>query len=150
MKVKVFISLLMAALWLSVASAGLSAFEDRRHGGMMHGEHGHHSEGMCFGNPEHMRVKLNLSEEQIKKIGIINGNYRSKLSDFRERMIPKKKELRDMLLKDDIDFLRVRELLNEISSIEVEIRILRIHQRIDIEKVLSKDQKELLRKERGR
>lgn len=105
---------------------------------------------MCYGEPEYLKEKLRLTDEQINRIGKINKDYRIKFLKFREKISPKKIRLRRLLLKNNVNINEIRELLKETSAIEVEIRLLRIEQRLSIEKILTPEQRERLRNENRR
>jgi Spy/CpxP family protein refolding chaperone len=133
---------------ISLITANLSA-QMRDRGRMMHrdGDFRHHH-GMCYGDPQHMRMNLKLTDKQIEQIGKINLKFRNILIEYRERLVPKRNMLRKFLLSDKINFNDVRTLLREISDIEIEMRIIKIKHRLEIEKVLTKTQRDRLRKER--
>ncbi len=109
--------------------------------GRMHRGGGH----MFFGDPEAMKVKLGLTDEQVDKIGKVNNEYKKKLLKVRDDIDPKMKKFHDMLAEENIDLNGIRALLNEISQLEVEIRMLRINQALDITKILTPDQRKQLR-----
>jgi Spy/CpxP family protein refolding chaperone len=94
-----------------------------------------------IGNPEVMKEKLGLSDEQIDKISEINLDYKKRYLEYREKIAPKKTRLRRMLLEEDVDLQGVRSLLKEISNLRLEVIMLRIKQRLDIEKILTPSQR---------
>jgi len=116
-------------------------------GGGMEGHGRMHGDGgtMFFGDPDAMKATLGLTDEQVDKIGKINNEYRKKLLKIRDDLEPKRIKLHGLLTEDNINLKDVRYLLEEISKFEVEIRLLRINQVLDIEKILSPDQKKQLR-----
>lgn len=116
-------------------------------GDMMDGPH--MEQGMFFGNPEVYKTKLGLSDEQVNKIGKINLEYKKKLLNIRETMQPKRIKLQRLLLEDEVNLKDVRALLNEISALEVEIRMQWINHRLDIDKVLTPEQRNKLRNSMG-
>ena len=61
--------------------------------------------------------------------------------DYREKLAPKHIRLKKMLLEDNIDLDNVHSLLKEISDLKVELHMLRIQHRLEIEKVLTPVQK---------
>jgi Spy/CpxP family protein refolding chaperone len=132
---------------LSLITADLSA-QMRGQGRRMHmdGDYRHH--GMCYGDPQHMRVNLKLTDKQIEQIGKINLKFRNILIEYRERITPKREMLRKLMVSEKINFNDVRALLREISDIEIEMRLIKIKHRWEIEKVLTKAQRERLRQER--
>jgi Spy/CpxP family protein refolding chaperone len=97
--------------------------------------------GPVFGDPAMMQKELGLTDEQVKKIGAINLEHRKKMLDLREKIAPKEIQLERLLLEDTVDFAKVRALLKEISDIKIDLHMLKIEHRIDIEKVLTPDQK---------
>ena len=104
--------------------------------------------GRCYGDRDNMKRNLKLTEKQIIKIGQINGKYKTKLINFRDKLFPKKQKLRGFLLNKKVNFDKLKLLLKDISDIEIEIRMIKIMQRLEIEKVLTLNQKTNLRNER--
>lgn len=104
--------------------------------------------GPFFGDPELMKKKLGLSDEQVRKISGINQTYKNKLEGYHDKIDPKFARLRVLLLEDKVNLKEVRSVMKEISDIDLEIRMLGISHRLDIEKVLTKEQKDKLRNER--
>lgn len=107
-----------------------------------------HMKGMCFGEDEYMRNRLNLGDEQIKTISQINSRFGARLSEYREQLRPLRLELQKLLLSKNIDLLKVRTVLKKISDIELEIRITKIEQRLAIEKTLTPAQHKILDEEK--
>lgn len=131
---------LIAIFAIALTAPDLSARKRGRMHGPGHIEKGHHR-GMFFGDPEKMKEKLGLSDEQVTKIGEINLEYKKKLIKIREKLEPKRLKLKGMLLEDNVDLDTIRDLLKEMSELQIEIRMLRITQRLDIEKILTPEQK---------
>ncbi len=104
--------------------------------------------GMFFGDPVRMKKDLNLSDEQVTKIANINKDHQKKMLDYKEKLAPKKIQLKKLLLEDSVDMARVRALLKEIGDLRVELQALRIEHRLDIEKVLTPEQKAKMRQHR--
>ncbi len=109
----------------------------------------HKYDGMFFGDPEALKAKLNLSDDQVDKISSINLDYKKKLLMIREKIQPKEIKLQGLLLEDNINLKEVRSLLEEISALHVEMGMLRINQRLDIEKILTAGQRNRLKDSRG-
>jgi Spy/CpxP family protein refolding chaperone len=107
----------------------------------MHGDGG----PMFFGDPEDMKAKLGLTDEQVDKIGKVNDEYRKRLLKVREDIEPKISKLHSLLEEENINLKDIRSLLEEIARLEVEIRMLRINQALDIAKILTPDQRKQLR-----
>ena len=100
-------------------------------------EHG----GSVFGDPARMQKELGLTGEQMKKISEINNNHERKMLDYREQLAPKYIQLKKLLLDDNVNIDKVRPLVKEISDLRAELQILRIQHRLEIEKVLTPEQK---------
>ena len=139
--------LIISTLITILAFSGADLFAKRCFGGE-HGCRGGHNlmgrgfhKGMFFGDPEVMKEKLGISDAQVDKISDINIEYKKNFLQIREKMAPKKIKLQRMLLEDNVNLKMVRKLLEEISNIKIEIRMLRIKQRLAIEKVLTPSQR---------
>ncbi|HNX58379.1 MAG TPA: Spy/CpxP family protein refolding chaperone [Spirochaetota bacterium] len=102
--------------------------------------------GMMFGD-ERVFEKLNLSDEQTDKIEDINEKYLDEHVKIRDKMRPKMKALRAVLEKEPVDIDKARTILREISELQVESRVLMLRQKIEIDSVLTKEQKEKMRRE---
>jgi Spy/CpxP family protein refolding chaperone len=100
-------------------------------------EHG----GPVFGDPARMQKELGFTSEQIKKIAEINKNHERKMLDYREQIAPKYIQLKKLLLDDNVNIDKIRPLVKEISDLKAELHILRIQHQLDIEKVLTPEQK---------
>jgi len=139
--------LISAAAVLMISQSSLYA---ERGGPMPGGKKGFVKEqgGRVFGDPARMQKDLGLSDDQVKKIADINRNHEKKMLDYREKLSPKKIQLRRLLLDDAVDMAGVRSLVKEISELRAELQILRIQHRLDIEKVLTPEQKAKMRQHR--
>lgn len=100
-----------------------------------------------FGDPDQMKEKLKLSDSQIEAISNINEKMKDEFKKFRGEIRPKMQKLRRLIIKDDVKIDEARALLKEISEIEIEIRLLKIKHRLEIEKVLTPEQKSKMKKE---
>ena len=104
--------------------------------------------GPFYGDPARMKTTLGLSDDQVNKIAAINQEYKKKFLDYKEKLAPKHVQLRKLLLEDEVDIKAARAVIKDISDLQVETRVLRIQHRLDIEKVLTKEQKTKLRSEK--
>ena len=104
--------------------------------------------GPMFGDPEKMKKELGLNDEQLKKIAAINNEHHKKMLEFREKIAPKEIQLERLLLEDQVDLGKVKALLRDISDLKVEVHMLMIQHRLDIEKVLTPEQKDKMRQHR--
>jgi len=94
-----------------------------------------------FGNPQMMKEKLGLTDTQVVEIGKINTRHEKAMLDYREKLAPKKIQLKRLLLEDNVDMKKVRSVLEDISGIQVDLHMLRIQHRLSIEKVLTEEQR---------
>jgi len=99
-----------------------------------------HGEGL-FGDPVHIYKKLGLTDEQVKNIVGINKEYAKKVLNYREKLAPKHIQLKKMFLEDNVDIDKVKSLLKEIADLRVDLHVLRIQQWLEIEKLLTPEQK---------
>jgi Spy/CpxP family protein refolding chaperone len=139
--------LMAAAAVLMISQASLYA---QRGGPMRDGEKRYMNEkgGRVFGDPARMQKELGLTDEQVKKISDINRDHEKKMLDYREKLAPKNIQLKRLLLDDAVDMASVRSLVKEISDLRAELQILRIQHRLDIEKVLTPEQKAKMKQHR--
>jgi Spy/CpxP family protein refolding chaperone len=105
-------------------------------------------DGPVFGDPARMQKELGLTDAQVVKIADINKEHRKKMLDYKEKLAPLDIQLKKLLLEDNVDMARVRSLVKDISGIRAELQVLRIQHRLDIEKVLTPEQKAKMRTHR--
>ncbi|MBN2723731.1 MAG: hypothetical protein JXR95_06640 [Deltaproteobacteria bacterium] len=84
---------------------------------------------------------LNLSKTQIKKIQALNLNFEKKEIQVLKNMEIMKLDLKKLLLEKNVDLKKVRAQLVKLSMQHVEKRMLGIEHRINVEKILTGDQK---------
>jgi Spy/CpxP family protein refolding chaperone len=100
-------------------------------------------------NLDRMQKYCNLTNTQVESIKKINDSYKPQFDALKEKIVPKKKELRDILLGDNVDMAKVKTLLQDIAAIEVENRMLAILDGLEVEKVLTVEQRKLMREKKG-
>ena len=149
--------LLLAALIATPAFARMGMYGDdcdgpggkgRGKGPGMERHHGPMEGPMMFGNVERMQERLGLSDDQVKKISAINMKFRKEHLSIDEKMEPKRLEMREVLRADTVDLKKAEALLRENSEFHVQKQLLMIRHRIEIEQVLTPEQKKKLREER--
>jgi Spy/CpxP family protein refolding chaperone len=154
---RIVLCAIAAAAALLIAQTSVFAKEgERKHGDkkasgqecmMKHGDRMGPG-GPMFGDPERMKKDLGLTDEQVKKIAVINSEHKKKMLEFKEKMAPREIQLERLLLEDTVDLAKVRSLLSEISDLRVEVQMLRIQHRLEIEKVLTAEQKAKMKQHR--
>ena len=146
MNTKAKILVTAAAIMLAAQPALFAQRGGPPRGGEKKGQHemrGHG--GPLFGDPGRMQKELGLTDEQVKQIAGINLEDEKKMLDQREKIAPKSVQLRKLLIEDKVDLAKVRALLKEIGEHRVELHMLRIQQRLEIESKLTDDQKAKVR-----
>jgi Spy/CpxP family protein refolding chaperone len=140
---------------LLIAAAAVLMFSQTslyaQRGGPKEDGHRYHMKehyGPLFGDPARMQKDLGLTDEQVKKIADINKSHERKMLDYREKLAPKNIQLKRLLLDETVDMARVRTLVKEIADLRADLQILRIQHRLDIEKVLTPEQKAKMRQHR--
>ena len=150
--------LIALPLLIGILIAPVMAGEKEKHSGsdMRNGEcspdPGHDKRmgpyrGLCYGDPQFLREELNLSGEQIEKVAGINERFRKERETWYKTLKPGKDELKKLLLAENINYDEVRKKLKEISDIEIELKILQIKHRLELQKVLTPEQLDKLKNE---
>jgi len=145
MKKVIFVAYALALVAITLpAFAQMGPGPDDREGPprMHDGEKEH---GMIF-NPERLKKKLDLSDDQVAKIEDINKKYFTAHKGINDRIKPKADDLKKLLKEDAIDINKVRSLINDIATLQAESRVLMIQQYIEFESVLTPEQKQKARK----
>ncbi len=104
--------------------------------------------GRSFCEPEFMKDKLSLNQNQIDKITELNNKFDSEFSGYVKLIEPEKNKLKSMLDSNTNDMNAVKAQLKKIEDINVEIHLLRIKQGKEISEILTPDQMNKLRDER--
>ena len=84
---------------------------------------------------------LDLTDEQTQKINVLMTENELKMEELLIELQIKQYELKKLLLNDAVNKNTLKDALNSIAVIEVEIRFLKYTQELDILKILSNDQK---------
>lgn len=105
---------------------------------------------MCCGpdgerHMERMTKELNLTREQQAKAKAMHEKHQPAMKAQREKMKPLHDELRKLLEADKVDLAAVRNKLQAISAVHVEMRMLHIQGRLEFESILTPEQKTKLR-----
>ncbi len=88
--------------------------------------------------------QLNLTSEQMNRINDILVKHRQEATVLRGKRSQLKAELEAELLKDSPSMSRIRSLLKEISDVEYRLRLSSIERVLEIEGVLTPQQREQL------
>ncbi len=104
--------------------------------------------GRSFCEPEFMKERLSMNQEQMDKITDLNKKFDSEFAGYINLIKPEKKKLKALLDNDTDDMTLVREQLKKIEALNVEIHLLRIKQGKEISQILSLEQMNILKDER--
>jgi Spy/CpxP family protein refolding chaperone len=104
--------------------------------------------GRSFCEPEFMKDRLSMNQEQIDKITTLNKKFDTEFASYITLIEPEKKRLKTLLDNDTDDMTVVKEQLKKIEALNVEIHLLRIKQGKEISQILTPEQMDILRGER--
>ena len=96
---------------------------------------------LVFGLPDKIVDVLSLDEDQQEEIESIILENESEKQELLIELQIKQLELKQLVLKDNLKKSAIKDKLEEIAEIEVEIRFLRFKQDIEILEELDDDQK---------
>jgi len=105
--------------------------------------------GRHFCRPGFMRNELGMSEEQISKINRLNRFYEEEHHKKMKELEPERKRMKELLSKTEPDLEEIRKVLTKNFGTHVELRMLRIKQGIEINKILTPEQINILKKRRN-
>lgn len=95
---------------------------------------------------EKMKSQLELSDEQFEKIKAIGAKYNERRSQMKAQLREARSGVRALMQADTLDRERIRAGLERNAKLRVDLGMLRVDQRIEMERVLTPGQKEMLRK----
>jgi len=95
---------------------------------------------------EKMIKHLDLSDEQATQMRNIRKSFQPKMEALRDKMKDKRKQLREEMYADNIDQSKVKELAKTMGDLKANKIILRAEMRSKIHNVLTKAQREELKK----
>lgn len=150
MKKKVIFLTLIIVVALMVLST--ASFADARRRGNFVGKQGapYHHQGQNYypsgrfgfnqdGNYRQMR-NLELSSEQITQIREMMLDFQKETLELRNQIQVKQLELRELKLSPDLDLNGVKEKLEEISKLHLEIRMKSFERQQEVKGVLTPEQ----------
>ena len=138
------------------ASAGIFAQEmgagGKGHGGPMMGgrpcmsddERGFTSSAPCRQANE-MKKDLGLTDEQTAKIAEIEKMFEKERLEIREKLAPKRFELEKILIENSVDLKAVEKVLRAESDLKVQMRLSCIKEKIEVDSVLTPEQKQKMK-----
>ena len=95
---------------------------------------------------EKMIKRLSLSDEQATQVRNINESYKPQMEALREKMKENRKQLREEMHAESIDQSKVKQLAQSTGDLKANKIILRAEMRSEIHKVLTKAQREEMKK----
>ena len=104
--------------------------------------------GRSFCEPEFMKEKLSLNQNQTDRINELNKKFDAEFSAYTKLIEPERRKLKGMLDSNTGDMNAVKDQLKKIEDISMEIHMLRIRQGKEISEILTPEQMNILRNER--
>lgn len=101
-------------------------------------------ETIFIGDPASIMKKLNLNEKQMVQIGKINARFEQTMLDYRKNLKPLTNQMALLLKQEEVDLKEVGTILEKISAVKNQRRLEAIRHRIEIEKILSDEQKKTI------
>ncbi|HPB82139.1 MAG TPA: periplasmic heavy metal sensor [Spirochaetota bacterium] len=144
MKKRIILTLSVMALISAFAADAIAQQAERRGRRQSPAPAMHHrcpGGPMIFHNPEAARKILGLNDSQVQRIRDININYKKQGLSIQEKLAPKRIHLKRLLMEDNVNLSQVRTQLEEISKLRVELHMLRIRHKIDIDGILTAEQR---------
>jgi len=87
-------------------------------------------------------MNLGLSEEQIVEIRQMMLEFQKESLELRNQIQMKQLEMRELMLEDSIDIDQIRAKLEEISQLQVEVRVKAIERQTKMQDLLTPEQLE--------
>ena len=101
--------------------------------------------GDCTG-PQRMergdwiKETLDLSDKQFEKLDDLREERREEVAKLHLKIEKIRLEMKEILLEDDVDYGKLKDLIDDIGDIRTEIQKGRIDHLEDVEKILNDDQ----------
>ncbi len=92
-------------------------------------------------NIDALKQLLKLSDEQVNKISALYIEHEKTMLKYREDLAPKELKLKRLLLEDTINLDEVKALVMDISRIKGEMKITKIMNMLETEKLLTPEQR---------
>ena len=136
---KLITALLIGGLSLG-GMAIASADSDHYRKGEHHGKYCDKGKGR-MSRIERMTSELGLNETQVKQMRDIEAKYQPKMQALRDQLKANRQKLRDAKHADNIDLGTVKKLARQQADLKVDKTVLRAEMRIDMNKVLTNEQR---------
>jgi Spy/CpxP family protein refolding chaperone len=94
---------------------------------------------------EKMKQQLQLSDAQFEKIKAIHAKYAGERKTKHAAVSAARKAAKELLTAETLDRGRIRASLEETARLRIDLRMLMVDQRLEMETVLTPEQKKLLR-----
>jgi Spy/CpxP family protein refolding chaperone len=89
-----------------------------------------------------MKQDLGLSTEQVQKIQAVNQRFKTQHETLHQKLQPLQEKLRTLLQADNPNLNEVKSLIQQISVLRGEVWILMVSHRIEINAILTPQQRE--------
>jgi Spy/CpxP family protein refolding chaperone len=96
-----------------------------------------------------LKQQLKLTDEQVNKINTLHLNHKKEMLKYKEALAPKEIRIQRLLLDDPVNFEEVKALIMDISKTHGEMQVERLKYRLDVEKILTPEQRVTFKSMRG-
>jgi len=96
-----------------------------------------------------LKQQLKLTDEQVNKINALHLNHKKEMLKYKEAMAPKEIRIQRLLLEDQVNVEEVKALIMDISKTHGEMQIERLKYRLDVEQILTPEQRVKFKSMRG-
>ena len=104
---------------------------------------------MCKIDIDALKQQLKLTDEQVNKINTLHLNHKKEMLKYKEAMAPKEIRIQRLLLDDPVNFEEVKALIMDISKTHGEMQVEKLKYRLDVEKILTPEQRVTFKSMRG-
>ena len=139
-----------------LASAALNAQQKMKQGGNDSKDCPMAEKGMRKNNPgcmppfflesEEIKKELSLTDEQVAKIKTLNSNFKKQAESIHDKQKKLHYEMRKLDQDDNSNISDYEKLINEMSANGTEMQLLHAKHKIEIRSILTKDQKDKIKK----
>lgn len=97
-------------------------------------------------NPDFLQERLGLTDDQVDRINAINDRFRKERQAVMEKIRPGERALRKILRAETPDADKAQPIVNELAGLHAQMRMIGIRHHIEIDKVLTADQRTKMRR----
>lgn len=132
---------------ITLANAGSGFSENCEHHGMhgMAGKHGNKGQYGFAARIERMAKRLNLTEQQLKKVQEVEATYQPKMQAMYDKGKSTHQKLREAMHGDLTDQAAIKKLAQQVGELKADKIVLHSQMRAEINKILTKEQQQQMK-----